>query len=350
MSFGSDNWAGAHPTIAASLSNHATGFATPYGESNLDTAIEKRLSDIFERDVRVFFTATGTASNCLALASVAKPGGFVFAHREAHIVVDECGAPGFFSNHLRIAPVDGTDGKMDGEKLELEIMRVAKLDVHGGRPNAVAVTQPTESGTVYDLDELDTMADIAKRYNLPLIMDGARFANALVSLGCTPAEMTWKRGVDILSFGATKNGCWCGEALVFFNPQQADDLPFLRKRAGHLFSKSRFVSAQLEAYLADDLWLRLATHSNGMATTLATVFKCSDIARLLRDPQANELFVILDTSLAESLAQAGVTFLDWPLPAGEQVGPSEGLYRFVTSFATTEEDVQHVYSVLSNFP
>lgn len=343
MSFGSDNWAGAHPLIAQNLAAHASGFSVPYGDSELDTQIQLRFSEIFERDVAVFFTATGTASNCLALSSVAKPGGFVFAHRESHIIVDECGAPGFFAPHVRLAAVEGKDGRMDVGNLAGEVERVAALDVHGGRPNAVAVTQPTESGTVYSLEHLDQIGAMAKKFGLPFIMDGARFANALVSLGCTPAEMTWKRGVDILSFGGTKNGCWCAEALVFFNPAQAADVPFLRKRAGHLFSKSRFIAAQFEAYLKEDLWLKLAIHANGMAASLADIFGSSKSARLLRIPQANELFVFLDRSRGESLERDGVTCLEWPIPAGVDMGENERLYRFVASFATTDDDIERVH-------
>lgn len=343
MSFGSDNWAGAHPLISANLAHHSAGFSVPYGDSTLDSQIQTRLSEIFEREVAVFFTATGTASNCLALSCVAKPGGFVFAHRDAHVIVDECGAPGFFAPHVRLAAVEGEDGRMDVASLQHEVGRVAALDVHGGRPNAVAATQPTESGTVYSLDHLDRIGAVAKQYGLALIMDGARFANALVSLGCTPAEMTWKRGVDILSFGGTKNGCWCAEALVFFNPAQAADIPYLRKRAGHLFSKSRFIAAQFEAYLKEDLWLKLAVHANGMAATLADIFGSSKSARLLRIPQANELFVFLDKERGDSLEEDGVTCLEWPVPAGVPMEENERLYRFVASFATTDEDVESVH-------
>ena len=346
MNFGSDNWAGAHPAISENLSKHAAGFATPYGGSTLDQEIENKFSKVFERDVSIFFVSTGTAGNSLALATIERPGGYVFAHRDAHTIVDECGAPEYISNALRISPVDGENGKMDIEALRQEVQRVSKLDVHGGRPNAICITQPTEAGTLYSLAELDEIAAIAKQYKLPVLMDGARFANALVSLDCSPAEMTWKRGIDILSFGGTKNGCWCAEAVVFFKPEQALDFPFIRKRAGQLFSKSRFVSAQFEAYLDNELWLAIARHSNCMAAALKDVFVESEAGRLLREPQANEIFVILEKSKAATLEKEGVVFLDWPVPVGADVRENEQVCRFVTSFATTDNDIDRVRLLL----
>lgn len=348
MNFGSDNWAGAHPKIMESLMKHSTGFSIPYGEGDLDFKVEKRLSEIFERDVAVFFVATGTAANCLALTSVGKPGGIVFAHRDAHIIVDECGGPEWFSGQLRLQPVDGAGGKMDVAELRREVGRVAALDVHGGRPNAISVTQPTESGTVHSLENLDAIAKIARVHKLPLHMDGARFANALVSLGCTPAEMTWKRGVDILSFGGTKNGCWCAEAVIYFDVDKALDFPFMRKRAGQLLSKSRFVSAQLDAYLHDGLWLKLARHADDMGASLAAVFEKSKLTRLTRNPQANEIFVILKNIAFDHLMSKGVQFMEWPVPADVDIGNDEKLCRFVTSFATTSEEISSVERLLGN--
>lgn len=199
---------------------------------------------------------------------------------------------------------------------------------------------------MYSLAEIDDITAIAKHYKLPVLMDGARFANALVSLDCSPAEMTWKRGIDILSFGGTKNGCWCAEAVVFFNPEQALDFPFIRKRAGQLFSKSRFVSAQFEAYLDDNLWLDIARHSNRMAAALTEVIVKSKAGRLLRKPQANEIFVIIKETKAATLEKEGVVYLDWPVPAGVDVGSDEKVCRFVTSFATTNDDIDRLRALL----
>lgn len=347
MNFGSDNWAGAHPAIMESLTKHSKGFSVPYGEGNLDYKVQKRLSEIFERDVTVFFVATGTAANCLALTSVGRPGGIVLAHRDAHIIVDECGAVEFLSGQLRLHPVDGAGGKMDLDELPKEVEKVAALDVHGGRLSAISVTQPTESGTVHSLENLDAIAKIARDYKLPLHMDGARFANALVSLGCTPAELTWKRGVDILSFGGTKNGCWCAEAVIYFDNDKALDFPFMRKRIGQLLSKSRFVSAQFDAYLHDGLWLELARHSNSMGASLAKVFEKSKSAQLTRTPQANEIFVILKQSAFDKLMNEGVRFMEWPVPSDVDLGKDEKLCRFVTSFATTLEEIHSVEKLLN---
>ncbi|MBD8556267.1 low specificity L-threonine aldolase [Rhizobium sp. CFBP 8762] len=341
MIFASDNWAGAHPAISKSLSEAASGFASAYGTSELDRQVEQSFAKIFERDVSVFFVGTGTAANSLALASYNRPGGHVFCHREAHINVDECGAPEFFSHGARLAPVDGTNGKMDPALLDTEIRRFSPDFVHGGQPMAVSMTQATEVGSLYTLNEIDEIAAVARAHNLPLHMDGARFANALVALDTTPAEMTWKRGVDVLSFGGTKNGCWCAEALVLFDPARATEMHYLRKRSAQLFSKSRFIAAQFEAYLQDDLWLSLARNANTMAARLASGLSGSDTARLAWQPEGNEVFAIIRKQAAQTLRDKGAVFYDWHVPAAlaGQVADDEVMIRLVTSFATIEADV-----------
>ncbi|MEZ5780425.1 MAG: low specificity L-threonine aldolase [Rhizobiaceae bacterium] len=348
MIFASDNWAGAHPAISASLSDNASGFTAAYGNGDLDKIVEKRFCEIFERDVAVMFVGTGTAANSLSLASVAKPGGIVFAHREAHIIVDECSAPEFLSGGLRLHPVDGPGSKMTPAALDAAVAHFAPEIVHDGRPVAISLTQATEAGTVHTLDEIEALTAIAKRYGLPAHMDGARFANALVALDATPAEMTWKRGIDLLSFGGTKNGCWCAEAVVLFDPSAAKDFGFLRKRAAHLFSKSRFIAAQFDAYLRDDLWLETARHANAMAGRLRVAISASNRTRLAWDSEANEVFAILPRTLAESARQDGAVFYDWHTPA-ELVGsiqPDEVVCRFVTSFATSVDDVTAFASLI----
>ena len=250
MHFASDNWAGAHPAIARALVEQAGGYASAYGTGDLDKAVERTFCEIFETDVAVFFVGTGTAANSLALASFNRPGGQVFCHAEAHVNVDECNAPEFFATGSKLVPLHGAEGRMAASDLAAAIGRFPPDFVHGGQPMAVTMTQATEAGTVYSLDEIAAIADVTHDAKLPLHMDGARFANALVTLGTTPAEMTWKRGVDILSFGGTKNGCWCAEALVLFDPAQARQMHYLRKRSAQLFSKSRFIAAQFDAYSA----------------------------------------------------------------------------------------------------
>lgn len=348
MYFASDNWSGVHPRVAENLARHTDGFAAAYGSSDLDKVVEQRFNEIFEREVSVFFVGTGTAANALALAAINRPGGVTLCHREAHMIEDECGAPEYFTGGARLHPVDGRLGKMEPANLMRELNRFPPDFIHTGQPMAVSLTQATEVGALHTLDEIAAISAIAKERGLPLHMDGARFANALVALACTPAEMTWKAGVDIVSFGATKNGCWCAEALVFLDPAQARQLPFIRKRAAQLFSKTRFIAAQFEAYLADDVWLPSARHANRQATALAECLKhCAGI-RLAWEPQANEVFAILSVARLAQFRASGVRFYEWNLPHGMEnsVTGDEQLCRFVTSFSTTQEHVAALGAML----
>jgi threonine aldolase len=350
MIFASDNWAGAHPTIAENLVRHAAGFASAYGTSELDRAVERTFCDVFEREVAVFFVSTGTAANALSMTAVARPGGVFFAHRDTHMAVSECGAVEHLSGGGRLAPIDGALGRFTPQALQAEIDRYPAAFVHSGQPAAVSITQATEVGTVYGADDIAAIARTAERNGLPRHMDGARFANALVSLDLTPAEMTWKRGVDVVSFGGTKNGCWCAEAIVFMNPDAARDFPFIRKRAAQLFSKSRFVAAQFEAYFRDDLWLETARHANAMAARLAAHAEASPHARLAWRPQANEVFPLVRRDVVEKLEEAGAIFKRWHTPPAELAGQTqenEVLLRLVTSFATTPEAVDSFGALLA---
>ena len=230
---------------------------------------------------------------------------------------------------------------MDIANLERAVGRFASENVHGGRPTAISLTQSTEVGTVYGLDDISAISAVAKRHGLPLHMDGARFANALVSLDATPAEMTWKRGVDIVSFGGTKNGCWCAEAIVMFDLDRAKEMHFLRKRSAQLFSKARFISAQFDAYFDGGLWLETARHANAMSAKLAQAIESSPVARLGWQPEANEVFAIIDKKVADKAQASGAVFYEWNVPASlaGQVQENEALYRFVTSFATSTDDI-----------
>ncbi len=349
MIFSSDNWAGAHPKIAAALSTHASGFEPAYGSGDLDRQVTEKFSEIFEREVAVFFVGTGTAANALSLVSVDKPGGLSFCHRESHVMEDECGAPEYFMGGSRLHGVDGALGRIDPKNLERAIGRFVPEFVHTGRPAAVSITQATEIGTLYSLDDIDRISSIAKAHRLPLHMDGARFANALVALGTTAAEMTWKRGVDMVSFGGTKNGCWCAEAVILFDLDRANEFAFIRKRAAQLFSKSRFIAAQFEAYFEDGLWLENATHANSMAARLAQSMRASNSLRLAWEPQANEVFAIMQADRIPELQAKGARFYDWPTPhwfAGD-IGSDEKLCRFVTSYATTTADVDDFGSLIA---
>jgi threonine aldolase len=232
-------------------------------------------------------------------------------------------------------------GLIEIDNLRQAIKGFAPGNVHAGQPMGVSITQSSEIGTLYELDDIAAISTLCRENGLPLHMDGARFANALVSLGCTPADMTWRQGVDILSFGGTKNGCWCAEALVFMDPAHAREMPYIRKRSAQLFSKSRFIAAQFDAYFAGGLWLELASHANAMAARLADHIKASDKVRLAWQPGANEVFAIMTKDDSRQLHEAGVVFYDWKPPHSERhlVGENETLARLVTSFATTSEEI-----------
>jgi len=338
MQFASDNWSGVAPEIMDALAVEGRRFGAAYGGSALDKAIEQRFSEIFERDVAVFFVATGSAANALSMAAINRPGGVVFCHRECHMALDECGAVEYLTGGARLRGLDGADGKLDISALRSATHALAVPDDHHGQAMGVAITQQTEAGTAYSLEEIAEIGEIAQAHGLPLHMDGARFANALVSLGATPAEMTWKAGVDVLSFGGSKNGCLAAEAIVFFDPARARDMVMLRKRAGQLFSKSRFVAAQFDAYLKDGLWLNLAGHSNAMADRLRGGIARATHAREAWPTSGNEVFAILRRKDVARLKAAGANFHEWA-NAPVAVSEEETLVRFVTAFATSQSDV-----------
>jgi threonine aldolase len=324
--FASDNVEGASPEIMAALAHCNVGQSRPYGADEVSARLETRLREIFEHDaLSVLLVASGTAANSLALAALTPPWGAVLCHRDAHIQNDECGAPEFYTAGAKLVPLGG-----EGAKLDLAVLSAAAVrdrgDVHSQQPTCVSVTQATEAGTVYSLSELHQIGALCKEQGLRLHMDGARFANALVALGCTPAEMTWKCGVDMLSFGATKNGALGTEAIVSFDPQFTQELHFRRKRGGHLASKMRFLAAQMEAYLGADLWLRNARHANAMATQLAVGLAALPGFELVDPPQANILFVRMPEPVSRGLLEQGFWFYP-DRRDGRAV-------RLVTSFAT----------------
>ena len=272
--FSSDNVTGASPEILDALTRAGgEGSAMPYGNDSWTARVETKFRQIFETDLAAFPVATGTAANALGMSVMTPPFGAVFCHPESHMNVDECGAPEFYSGGAKLVTVGGPEGhdhgKIDLKILEATIARTGALGVHSVQPAVVTITQASEAGTVYDVDEIAAIADLAKAAGIGLHMDGSRFANAVVSLGCAPADITWRAGVDILSFGATKNGALAAEAVVVFKLELAKELGRRRKRGGHLFSKARFLAAQLDAYLDDDLWLKNAAHANRAAGRLA---------------------------------------------------------------------------------
>ena len=334
MRFFSDNTASACPEMLAALASVNHGRARAYGDDEWTMRLDEAFSTFFGTPVRAFAVTTGTAANSLSLATLSPPYGAIFAHHEAHIAVDECGAPGFFSGGAQLELLPGEHGRIEPGVL------AAALDAHPRhlhtvQPAALSLTQATELGTVYRAAELTALSAQAHRHGLKVHMDGARLANALVFLGCQPEEITWRAGIDVLSFGATKNGALTAEAVVFFDRSLVRDFELRRKRAGHLLSKSRYVAAQLLAYLEDDLWRRNAQRTNTLAQQLA---RAAD-TRLLHPVEANELFVQLGDQGKAALRQAGFEFYDWG-------AETSGQARFVVSWDQPEADVAALCAAL----
>ena len=347
MQFASDNSAGASPRIAEALIRANGGTAPAYGGDELTAAIERRLGEIFECRVAAFLVATGTAANALSIAALAPPWGAVLCHRDAHVNIDECGAPEFFAG-TKMVGIDGPCGKLRPDALATALAAFTPGFVHHVQPSVLSLSQATEAGTLYRPDEIRALAEIVRPRGLSVHMDGARFANALASLDIAPADITWRAGVDVLSLGATKNGAFLAEAVIFFDPQRAENFAYLRKRAGHLISKSRFIAAQFDAWLDDDHWLELARHANLMAARLAEGISASGRARLACPAEANEVFAILKPATDRRLREAGATYHAW---AGHGLGEiplddDEIVVRLVTSFATTRDEIDRFLAVL----
>ncbi|WP_448190497.1 threonine aldolase family protein [Azospirillum sp. sgz301742] len=322
--FRSDNVAGAAPEVVDALALAARGTASSYGADEWTERLTAQLAALFETEVAVFPVATGTAANSLALAAMTPSYGAVYCHEEAHIAVDECGAPELFTGGAKLVGLPGEAGKLAPETLERALAGAGIGVVHRVQPAALSLSQATEAGTIYRAEEVAALADVAHRAGLAVHMDGARFANAVARLGCSPAELTWRAGVDALSLGGTKGGCLAAEAVVVFNPALAEDLGFLRKRGGHLLSKMRFVSAQLEAWLAGGLWLRLARHANAMADRLSAGLAALPGAEIAFPVEANEVFVRLPDTAVAALEAAGFRCHRW----------DGSMLRLVTAFDT----------------
>jgi len=324
QNFASDNVVGASPEILAAMAAANGGAQASYGADEYSRRVENKLRDVFETDLDVLLVATGSAANALSLAAMTPPWGGVLCHEESHINNDECGAPEFYSGG-RLLVLGGAGAKLDPAALKTHSL--AKIgDVHCTQPTCVSISQVTELGTVYSLAELRAIGAVCRERKFCLHMDGARFANALAALDCTPAEMTWKSGVDVLSFGATKNGALAAEAIVVFDRSLTEELAYRRKRGGHLLSKMRLIAAQMDAYLADDLWLRNARHANAMARRLADGLRGVPGIVVHDGCDANILFCTLPQSINDGLHAQGFHFY------GDRWGP--GVVRLVTSFAT----------------
>ena len=333
MNFCSDNTTGIAPEIMAALAAANDGQAMPYGDDPATARLAALFGALFEAEVEVFPLTTGTAANALALSVMVPPFGAVYCHRDAHVHVDECGAPEFYTGGAKLVPLDGRDGRLEAAALAAALGEAEIGNVHQVQPAALSLTQATECGTVYTPDEIAALAEVARAYGLGVHMDGARFANAVAHLGCTPAEATWRAGVDILSFGATKNGALAAEALVVFRPELAREIGYRRKRAGHLWSKMRFISVQLEAYIADGLWLRNAARANRLAAALARGLADVPGSELVHPVHGNELFVRLPEPAIAGLLADGFAFYRWG-------GETATTLRLVTAFDTRDADVE----------
>lgn len=314
--FFSDNAATVHPKVMEALAaaNHVD---TAYDGDALSQSLDAAFSELFETDCEVVWIPTGTAANSIILAHFVRPWQGILCYEEAHIEVDECGAPTFYSGGAKLMTLPGPGAKIDAEALRARI-RSIRNDVHQVQPAAISITNATEYGLAWRPDEVREISEIAKDKGLKLHMDGARFANAVAFVGCSPADVTWRAGVDALSFGFTKNGAMMAEAIVFFGGSGGAGVRELKKRGGHLLSKGRFVAAQIRAMLKDDLWLTNARAANAGAAALAAA--CGD--RLMHPVEANELFVRISAEDAAELRAKGFDFYDW----------GEGAARLVVSW------------------
>lgn len=345
MNFASDNWAGAAPEIMDAVASANEGAAPGYGGDDLTKRVEARFSEIFERDCAVYFVATGGAANGLALSVMTPPYGMILCHEESHVQMDECAGPEFFTGGAKLLPIAGNAGKLTTNAVAKALAGFPHRPPHGAPASILSLTQGTECGTVYSADELKALCNMGHEAGLMVHMDGARFANAVAATGLSPAELSWKPGIDVLCFGGTKNGCIAAEAVVFFDKAKACDFEFRRKRAGHLWSKMRFIAAQFDAYLRDDLWLKLATHANAMATELSEGLAAVDGVEISYPTEINEVFAVFPDGAAEQLHEKGATFYPWVTP-GDPAGGK--MHRLITSFKTSPSDIAAFVSSVCN--
>ncbi|VAV95492.1 Low-specificity L-threonine aldolase [hydrothermal vent metagenome] len=324
MRFFSDNAASVHPKVLEALTA-ANVQDTAYDGDAISGRLNGAFSALFGTEVAAMWVATGTAANSLALAALCQPHQGVICHKEAHIEQDEAGAPGFYTGGAKLMLLDGKGAKVAAQDVANHCATI-RDDVHQVQPAALSITNASEYGLIYTPGEVAAVSEVCKQYGLGLHMDGARFANAIATLGCDPADVTWKAGVDVLSFGFVKNGAMGAEALIFFDKDLARETHYRRKRAGHLQSKGRYLAAQILAMLEDDLWLDNARNANAGAQIIAQ----AAAERLLYPVQANEVFIRLSADEAQSLRDAGFDFYDW----------GEGQARLVTSWCQSAADIE----------
>ncbi len=349
MFFASDNTSPAHPKVMEALAKANEGYAMPYGADPIMERVRAKIRDMFEApEAEVYLCATGTSANAIALACLCPPWATIYTHQNSHAEEDECGAPEFYTGGSKLTLIGGKDAKMDPGHLEARIEHTARVGVHNVQRGAISVTNPTEAGATYSVEEVAKIGAIAKAYNLPLHMDGARFANAIAATNASPAEMTWKSGVDVVTLGGTKNGLMGVEAVVMFDPKIAWEFELRRKRGGHLFSKHRYLSAQMDAYLTDDLWLTMARQANAAAIRLRDGILSIEGASLLHPADANSVFASWPRAGHKRAIEAGAKYYFWPFDQSLEGSDEEMLSaRLVCSWCTTEADVDAFLALIS---
>jgi threonine aldolase len=338
MNFRSDNESPVNDKILKAIIAANNGFEESYGYDGYTIKLQGRIQQLFGCWCEVVPLTTGTAANSLAVAITTPPYGSILCSNDSHLNNDECGAPEFYSAGAKLIGVAGDNGKIDIDNLIITLNGMGAHAEHECLPSAISITQSTEAGTLYSLDELKQINKIKQKHGLYLHMDGSRIANAVASMDCSIADMTWKSGIDILSFGATKNGAMIAECLIIFNPKIGKEVKRQRKRAGHLISKMRFISAQLLAYLEDDLWLNLAGHANAMAQLVYENLKNSH--DFIYPVQANEVFLRISEAHIEVLKDQGFEFHVWP--------GSHDIIRLVFSHISRKDEVMSLINALKN--
>ena len=341
-SFASDNVAPVAPEIMAALAEANSGSVHSYGDDPWTGKLQTLAAEVFECELAIYPVATGTSANALALASLTPPFGAVYCQAESHVNSDECGAPEFYSAGAKLIGLPSGDGKLRPAQLAGPVAHAREMGVHHVLPATLSISQATEWGTVYSCAELAALTQAAHELGLKVHMDGARFANAMAHLGCTPAEGSWRSGIDVLCFGGTKNGALAAEAVIFFKPELAREFELRRKRAGHLWSKMRYLSAQLVACLQGELWLRNARHANALAARLAAGLEQRGLA-LQQPVQANEVFAVMPAPMISTLHAQGFEFYQWPAPADQPLP----VVRLVTAYDMRAEDIDALLAAIA---
>ena len=334
--FASDNVTPACPEVMEAINQANIGNIESYGHDKWSKILDNKFSELFEKDVKVFTAVTGTAANSLALSSITPSYGNIYCHKISHINVDECGAPEFFTGGAKLITIDGDNGKFNSDELKKNIRGSGV--VHNTQPASVSITQSCETGVTYKFDEILKINQVAKENGMKIHMDGARFSNAIASLKKSPAEATWKLGIDVLTFGGTKNGCMDAEAIIFFNPSDVNNFQYLQKRSGQLLSKTRFLSSQLDAYITDGLWLRNSTHANDMARKLSEKLSKINSFELTYPTESNEIFIKMPKNIQDHLNNEGYSAIPDDM--------FDGSVRFVTAWNTNLNDIENLINTI----